>query len=208
MADPRLIDLSGSIPEPEHEAAFYFDLSDPECWLVAERIIQELGRPAPWIPVLGSALAPASSGDPAGSGDGASRLGLAEVGERASQRGLLELRPPEDPQAPDRDAMLAATYARQAGKVVAFTLAAMRQCWCAGRSISDRSTLLLAGAAAEIHPNALEKALSLKSLAAELDRQTSAASELGVGRVPAVRVGRTIHFGDDGMDAAGRTMAR
>jgi len=199
LADPRLIDLSGVAPEPEHEAAFYFDLADPECWLVAERVIQDLGRPAPWIPVLASDLQGAPAVD--------DRLPLDEVAGRAAARGLLPMRPPAEPQEPNRDAMLAATYARQAGKVVAFTLAAMRQCWCGGRSLAERSTLLLAGAAAEIHPNALEKALGLKSLAAELDRQTEAAAAAGVGRVPAVRIGRTIHFGDDGMGLAGRTMA-
>ena len=58
------------------------------------------------------------------------------------------------------------------------------------------------GAAAEIHPNALEKAFELKSLNAELDRQLERASELGIERVPAVRVGRKVYFGDGGLDEA------
>lgn len=181
--------------QPEPDAAFYFDLSSPECWLVAERVIQTLGRPAPWIPVLGSEL-------PRGAETPGSQLSLDEVAALAADRGLLPMRPPAQTQTPNRETMMAATFAQQSGKVVAYTLAAMRQCWCAGRDLADHSTLFLAGAAAEIHPNALEKAFGLKSLSAQLERQTAKAAELGVTRVPAVRVGRTIHFGDSGVDSA------
>jgi len=235
LADSRLIDLSG-VPtdDAEDEAAFYFDIGDPECWLAAERVIQTLGRPAPWVPVLTGARFPGSDADhpvtrnsalrqdhlPGGtqraSRDGERRPPAQvdparavpptpsfELIERtAAERGLLPFKPPAGPQAGNRDAALAATYAKQAGKVVAFTLAAMRQCWCAGRDLGDRSTLLLAGAAAEIHPNALEKAFELKSLNAELDRQLERASELGIERVPALRVGRKVYFGDGGLDEA------
>ena len=195
MADSRLIELSGSSgEEPEPEAAFYFDLSSPECWLVAERVIQTLGRPAPWIPVLGSALP--------GGGDADHQMSIEQVAQLAANRGLLPVRAPAQPQVPTAEAMMAATFAQQSGKVVAYTLAAMRQCWCAGRDLSDHSTLFLAGAASEIHPNALEKAFGLKSLRAQLDRQTSKAAEYGVTQVPAIRVGRTIHFGDSGLTSA------
>ena len=194
MADSRLIELAGFDNEAESEAAFYFDLAVPECWLVAERIIQTLGRPAPWIPVLGSELKRAPTDFPP--------MPLTDVADLAEHRGLLPMRPPAQPQTPNREAMMAATFAQQSGKVVAYTLAAMRQCWCAGRDLGDHATLFLAGAAAEIHPNALEKAFGLKSLAAQLDRQTQSAVAAGVTSVPAIRVGRTIHFGDGGLDAA------
>ena len=231
MADSRLIDLSG-VPtdDAEDEAAFYFDIGDPECWLAAERVIQTLGRPAPWVPVLtgakdsggrdgtappappapgGDARRPGSragfprAGEPNGRGHaGAESLTHADVERIAAERGLLAFKPPEAPQSGIREVALAATYAKQAGKVVAFTLAAMRQCWCGGRDLNDRSTLLLAGAAAEIHPNALEKAFELKSLNAELDRQLERAAAYGIDRVPAVRVGRKVYFGDGGIDEA------
>lgn len=194
MADSRLIEFGGLDDEDEPEAAFYFDMSVPECWLVAERVIQTLGQPAPWIPVLASELsAPALDPKP---------MDIDVVSELASQRGLLPMRVPSTPQLPNREATMAATFAQQSGKVVAYALAAMRQCWCAGRDLGDHSTLFLAGAAAEIHPNALEKAFSLKSLAAKVDLQTSRAAEAGVTSVPAIRIGRTIHFGDAGLDAA------
>jgi 2-hydroxychromene-2-carboxylate isomerase len=129
-------------------------------------------------------------------------MSIEQVAQLAANRGLLPMRAPAQPQVPTAEAMMAATFAQQSGKVVAYTLAAMRQCWCAGRDLADHSTLFLAGAAAEIHPNALEKAFGLKSLRAQLDRQTEKAAEYGVTQVPAIRVGRTIHFGDSGLSSA------
>ena len=197
MADSRLIDLSGS-GSADPDAAFYFDLSRPESWLVAERIIHPLGRPAPWIPILESELAASPSQ--------LETLSFEQVAERAAERGLLPFKPPAAAQLPNRDAMLAATYAQQAGKTVAWALAAMRQCWCAGRDMADRDTLFLAGAASEIHPNAIEKIFTLKSLNAQLDAATESASSAGVTHTPAVRIGRTVYFGDDGLDAAVKRM--
>ena len=193
MADSRLIELSGS-GDAEPEAAFYFDLSRPESWLVAERIIHTLGRPAPWIPVLESELADSPSQ--------VATLSFEQVAERAAERGLLPFKPPAAAQLPNRDAMLAATYAQQAGKTVAWALAAMRQCWCAGRDMAERDTLFLAGAASESHPKAIEQIFTLKSLNAQLDAATTSASYLGVTHTPSVRIGRTVYFGDDGLDAA------
>ena len=132
MADSRLIDLSGS-GSADPDAAFYFDLSRPESWLVAERIIHTLGRPAPWIPILESELAASPSQ--------LETLSFEQVAERAAERGLLPFKPPAAAQLPNRDAMLAATYAQQAGKTVAWARAAMRQSWCAGRDMADRDTL-------------------------------------------------------------------
>ena len=199
MADPRLIDLSADLPptaagEGEDAAAFYFDPADADSWLVAERILTTLGVPAAWTPVDLRAKEGTRSGE-------------AERVERtATERGLLDFRPPEAWVLGDdlhsRAALLAATYAKQAGKTVAFTLALMRQCWCAGRDVRDVDTILLAGAAAEIHPRALEKALGLRSLELELDRATAEAISLGVATVPSVRIRRRIFVGDGRLEDA------
>lgn len=183
------------------ESAFFFDLGDPECWLAAERVITTLGRPAPWIPVLSSSL-PEQKYETVADWIAS----LEPIAATAAKRGLLELRPPSGPQTETRDAMLAATYAKQSGKTVAFVLAAMRQCWCAGRDLADHDTIALAGAAAEIHPNALAKALGLRSLAAELDANTSQALAAGVRRLPAVMLEGRIFHGDAGLDEAARAV--
>jgi 2-hydroxychromene-2-carboxylate isomerase len=174
---------------------FYFDIGDPECWLAAERVITTLGAPAPWVPVLAADLGT----HPPGEGSAETWLAVAAI---ASERGLLEFRPPSRPQLDSRDVMLAATFARQCGKVVAYTLAAMRQCWCAGRDLADHDTIALAGAAAEVHPNALATAIGMRSVASQLDAATAAAGAAGVERVPAVRVGEEVFHGDESLEAA------
>jgi 2-hydroxychromene-2-carboxylate isomerase len=82
--------------------------------------------------------------------------------------------------------MLAATYAKQIGRVVAFSLAAFRQAFAAGRDLADPETVFLAGAAAEIHPAALEKGANLRGTAERLRAATAEAAEAGVLDVPAV----------------------
>ncbi|MCX6393537.1 MAG: hypothetical protein NTY57_01600 [Solirubrobacterales bacterium] len=237
MADPRLINLSAQA-EVVHEGAdevdpnaFYFDPSEPECWLVAERIIATLGAPAAWTPVAfpeshqADSLTESALGELRPGGDEIHPESRAESPVRSHQdrgaldqsisaiaveRRLLEFKPPsgwlEGEDLFSREALLAATFAKQAGKTVAFVLALMRQTWCAGRDPRDMTTIYLAGAAAEVHPNALEKAMGLKSLNAELDRTTEAARLAGVTCVPTVRVGANLYTGDAGLDEAAKAM--
>ena len=57
--------------------------------------------------------------------------------------------------------MLAATYAKQIGRAVAFSLAAFRQAYAAGRDLGDPDTVMLAAAACEMHPAAVTKGAAL-----------------------------------------------
>ena len=54
--------------------------------------------------------------------------------------------------------MRAATYAKQIGRTVAFSLAAFRQAYAGGRSLGDPDNVLIAAAACEMHPRAVLKA--------------------------------------------------
>ena len=54
--------------------------------------------------------------------------------------------------------MLAATYAKQVGRTVAFSLAAFRQAFAGGRDLGDTDTVLIAAAACEMHPAAVLRA--------------------------------------------------
>ena len=157
------------------QPTFYFDLSSPQCYLAAETVMTELPVVPEWVPVLGSEL-----------GNGFVDPDREAIERRAREIGILPVRWPE-PWPPDTHrAMLAATYAKRIGRAVAFSLAAFRQAFAAGRDLAEDDTILLAGAACEMHPSALLKGISLRSTAEALSDATEHARQRGVDAVPAV----------------------
>ncbi len=164
---------------------FYYDLRSPTAWLAAERVVERLGEVPEFVPVELAGLAAADVGPFRCAAEADAHL--EDIGRLAAERGLLPLRPPPQfPPADTRFAMLSATYAKQIGKVVAFSLAAFRQTFTAGRDLAERDTVFLAGAAAEIHPNALVKGAALRGTAERLRVATAGAAAAGVLDVPAV----------------------
>lgn len=194
--------LDGSAAEPA--AAFYFDLGSPQCYLVAERILQTMPVATEWIPVRAGGLP----------GHGASAaLDREALAATLGERGLQPLRMPERFPFDSDLALLAATYAKQIGRVVPFALAAFRQCFAAGRALDAQDHVLIAGSACEMHPTALRKAADLRSTLAALDAATALAAERGVRDVPAIWIaGRgdepaCVFHGDHGLDGAATLMA-
>ena len=130
-----------------------------------------------------------------------------DIERRAPLHGLQPLRWP-DPFPPDAEwAMLVATYAKQIGRAVAFSLAAFRQAYAAGRDLGDPDTVLLAAAACEMHPAAIEKGADRDSIRRRLDEATDAAGAAGVLEVPAVRVGDRVFHGDRELEPAAAVLA-
>jgi 2-hydroxychromene-2-carboxylate isomerase len=154
-------------------AVFYYDLGSPECYLMAERIAAgELPASTEWEPVRFGALTLEPD--------------RGTIERRAAEQGLQEFRWPEGWPMDTRRAMLAATYAKRIGRVVAFSLAAFRQAFAGGRDLGDPDTLLIVGAACEIHPTALLKALETRSVSEALDEASARALAAGVVALPAV----------------------
>ena len=158
-------------PQP----VFYYDLGDPPCYLVAERIMASLPVIPEWEPVIGAEVREPDP-DP----------GRALVEQLASEHGLQPVRwPPQWP--PDtREAMLAATYAKRVGRAVAFSLAAFRQAFAAGRDLGEQDTILIAAAACEMHPTAVLKGIALRSTAQALQTATQRALDAGARSLPAI----------------------
>ena len=157
---------------------FYYDFASPKAWLRAERVVEELGEVPVFVPVRM---------EPTGFRCAAEiDAHFEDVARQAQEWELLALRRPPVFPADTDFAMLAATYARQIGKVVAFSLAAFRQAFNAGRDLGEQDTVLLAGAAAEIHPAALIKGAGLRSTRQRLEDATAEARAAGVTEVPAV----------------------
>ena len=109
-----------------------------------------------------------------------------DVERAARAQGVQPLVWPEPFPSDSEFAMLVATYAKQIGRAVAFSLAAFRQAFAAGRDLSDRDTVLIAAAACEMHPAAVVKGAELRGTRERLEAATAAARDAGVREVPAV----------------------
>lgn len=181
---------AGGPPPADTGPAFYFDFAVPEAYLAAERILSLMPVPCEWRPVRAAALA----GDPPA-------IDRAAVEATAAARGLQPVRWPDPLPFESETALLAAAYARAGGKTVSFALAAFRQAYAGGRPL-DEDTVLLAGAACEIHPRALLKGLTLRSTRDELERLTAEAAARGVRGVPAVWTGAETLHGDGALERA------
>lgn len=174
--------MAGSSTANPDQPVFYYDLGNPRCYTVAETIMATLPVVPEWEPVLGSEIAPAGA-----------EIDRAEIEDQAAELGLQPVRwPPTIP--PDTTAaMLAATYAKQIGRAVAFSLAAFRQSFAGGRDLGDEDTILIAGAACEMHPTALRKGIELRSTRDALARATRRAQDAGATDLPAIQIGGRVY---------------
>lgn len=148
---------------------FFYDVGSPWCWLAAEAA----GGGPEWVPVH----LPGPDVD------------RAEIERRAASQGLLAVRWPEPFPFDSGVAMLAAAFAKQSGRAVAFSLAAMRQAFAAGRDLSVVDNVLIAAAACELHPRAVVKGIETRSVGSALTDASDRAVALGVTSVPAVVYG-------------------
>ncbi len=133
---------------------------------------------------------------------------MAEIERRAAEYGLPPIAWPQPWPGNTLVAMRAATFAKQTGRTVSFSLAAFRQAFAAGRDLTDADNVMIAGAACEMHPRALLKAVETRVVKDALREATDRAGDLGVEGVPAVVVGDEVFWGDDrleeAVEAAGR----
>jgi 2-hydroxychromene-2-carboxylate isomerase len=190
---------------------FYYDLGSPYAYLGAERVnglFAKVGVEVPeWQPILLGGLFARLGRDSWANGPGRDD-GMREVERRASAYGLPAVRWPRPFPANTLFAMRAATYAKQIGRAVSFSLAAFRQAFAAGRDLSDPESVLLAAAAAEIHPRAVLSAAERPSVKQSLREATDRAGELGVRGVPSVLVAGEVFWGDDRLEDAAAAAVR
>ena len=180
---------------------FFYDLGSPYAYLAAERVNGLLPVVPVWQPILLGGIWQVTGG---GSWAHTDRRadGMAEVEARAERYGLQPVRWP--PGWPNRTltAMRAATFAQRSGRAVAFSLAAFRQAFAAGRDLSDTDNVLIAAAACELHPNAVLKGIESRAVKEGLRAATDDALERGVTGVPTVAVGDRLFYGDDRLEEA------
>lgn len=184
---------------------FYFDLGSPYAYLSAERIsglFNAAGLEQPeWQPILlGGLFRHFDRGSWALTE--ARAEGIAEVERRAAGYGLPPLVWPDPWPGEMLNAMRVATFAKQTGRTVSFSLAAFRQQFAAGKDLTIPDNVLIAAAACELHPRALEAAVKTKGVKDALRAATDEAAAAGVFGVPSVRVGDEVFWGDDRLSEA------
>jgi 2-hydroxychromene-2-carboxylate isomerase len=184
-------------------ATFYFDLGSPYAYLSAERIsglFTAAGLEQPeWQPILLGGLFRRFGRDSWANGPGRAE-GIAEVERRASAYGLPPIVWPDPWPGNTLTAMRVATFAKQTGRTVSFSLAAFRQAFAAGRDLTDPDSVMIAAAACELHPRALAKAVQTEGVKAALREATDRAGDIGVSGVPALVVGGEVFWGDDRLE--------
>jgi 2-hydroxychromene-2-carboxylate isomerase len=176
---------------PSVQPVFYYDLGDPDCYLVAEQVVSALAVVPEFEPVHGRALGLLTA-EP-------DREGI------AAQAQELDLQPLRWPSVwpPDSEtAMLAATYAKHVGRGVSFSLAAFRQAFAGGRDLGDDATVLIAAAACEMHPTAVLKGVRLRSVTTALAKAGDRALAVGARRLPAIGVGDELFDSPDCIELA------
>ncbi|HVD86714.1 MAG TPA: DsbA family protein [Solirubrobacterales bacterium] len=186
-------------------ACFYYDLGSPYAYLAAERISglfteAELEQPE-WQPILLGGLFQ-RFGRGSWAETPARAEGMAEIERRAAAYGLPPVAWPQPWPGNTLVAMRVATFAKQTGRAVSFSLAAFRQAFAAGRDLTDADNVMIAGAACELHPRALLKAVETDVVNGALREATDRAGDLGVEGVPAVVVGEEVFWGDDRLEEA------
>ncbi|UJA18806.1 thioredoxin domain-containing protein [Thermoleophilia bacterium SCSIO 60948] len=197
--------------EQAPRAVFCFDLASPYSYLAAERIsgvFAEAGAEQPeWRPVLAGALFARFDRTSWGLTD-EREAGIAECERRASAYGLPPFRWPDPWPGDSLRAMRAATFAKGIGRSTSFTLAAFRQAFAAGRDLTELDNVLIAAAAAEMHPRAVTQAVERQAIKDELRAATDDAGDRGVFGVPSVIVGDEVFWGDDRLEEAAESATR
>jgi 2-hydroxychromene-2-carboxylate isomerase len=191
------------------QPTFYYDFYSPYSYLAAERVNSDLPVVPEWKPISFGHMLQKTGRQPwSFHRDPDWNEHWAEIRRRATERGLPELKIPAGWPIESYTllGLRGATFAKGSGRVVAFSLALFRQIFNAGRTLEE-DTVLLAGAACELHPNALLKGMESKTVKGALAATTQEAIDRGVQGVPTIAVGDQLFWGDDQVEAAAAALA-
>lgn len=167
--------------------SFFFDLSCPFSYLAAERVERVVGD-VEWIPVAARGL-----------GQGLARAEPVAVRVHAETCAValrLPLVWPDRFPADTPGALRAAAHAAEIGAGARFALAASRLAFCGGFDLEDPEILAEAAAAAGIGLSATLAAAGDPTRDDALHATGRGLLARGVGRLPAIRVGRSWFEGE------------
>jgi 2-hydroxychromene-2-carboxylate isomerase len=189
-------------------AVFYYDFNSPYAYLAAERI-GDLIPDAEWRPIAFAIVL--------------SRLGrldqrlegldtapiVAEVSERAAERGLPAFAPPADwpVESWSLAPLRAALVADERGRLGEFSMAAFRKSFVESRSLSDLDNIIGAATEVGLEADEITEGIQRSEIKERLKRNTDEALVRGVTGIPTVAVGDELFWGDDQLDDAARRYA-
>jgi 2-hydroxychromene-2-carboxylate isomerase len=186
-----------SRPTRSARAGFFFDLSCPFSYLVAEQVERTLGD-VDWIPTAGSLLR---------NNDEWSRpAAIRAHAETLAVALRLPLVWPENFPTETPAALRAAAYAAETGAGSRFALAASRLAFCGGFNLEDPEILAEAAAAAGIGLKDCFVAAGDLARDGALHATARGLCQHGVTRLPAIRVGRNWFCGDESLTTAAALM--
>jgi 2-hydroxychromene-2-carboxylate isomerase len=169
---------------------FFFDLACPFTYLAAERVERSFDDVV-WRAASSEALSRSCLAD--------DDLGAAAVRRRAEERAValrLPLVWPERFPEPVPAAMRVAAHAAECGRGAAFVLAATRLAFCGGYDLDDPEILAEAAAAAGVVLDDTLQAARDESRDGPIEETGRALLAAGADRLPALRVGRALYWGE------------
>ena len=199
LSDRRAERLRRRASQPLRErsrAEFFFDLACPFTYLAAERVERSFDEVV-WRPASADALRRASLTE-----DDVSAAAVRRAAEERAVALRLPLVWPERFPEPVPAAMRVAACAAEAGRGAAFVLAATRLAFCGGYDLEDPEILAEAAAAAGVVlDDTLHAARDLGRDGA-IEGAGRALLAAGADRLPALRVGRALYWGEDRLSDA------
>ena len=191
--------------------AFFFDVSSPLSYLMAERVERKLGS-VEWVAADGALLrriaAETADGDDAPHLDATERGPLRVRAEACARALRLPLVWPDRFPGASPCAQRACSFACELGAGAAFALAASRLAFCGGFDLEDPETLAEAAAAAGVP---LEECLTAAGETwrdEELEATVRHLHANGVTELPAIRIGGRWIQGESGLLVAGTLLSQ
>jgi 2-hydroxychromene-2-carboxylate isomerase len=170
---------------------FFFDLACPFTYLAAERVERSFDDVV-WRAASSDALCRSCLAD-----DDVSAAAVRRAAEERAAALRLPLVWPERFPEPVPAAMRVATHAAECGRGAAFVLAATRLAFCGGYDLDDPEILAEAAAAAGVVLDDTLHAARDEGRDGAIEATGRALLAAGADRLPALRVGRALYWGEE-----------
>jgi 2-hydroxychromene-2-carboxylate isomerase len=183
--------------------AFYYDVSSPYAYLAACRVDEVLPVRPEWRPIAFGVIVRQVGKIPWSFGEHRDDH-FATIAERASERGLPEVRYPEGWPAETYSLtpLRALLLAGDQQQLRALSREFFRMMFVEGRHLADLDTVLEGAERAGMDREDVREGVERREIKQELHERTDEAVARGVNGVPTVIVGQQLYWGDDRLEEA------